>query len=559
MVRKKITFLFIILSQFVLAQAPNWSWVKKSTGAINEGFACVTTDSNGNVFAGGSIISNTADFGLGPITNNGYADYVLVKYDASGTPLWIKNGGALGNDIVYNMTTDASGNLYAMVSFQSPSVTFGSFTINNTATVPTIDVLLTYDVALVKYNPNGTVLWVKKIGGLASENSTTVTCDASGNVYVTTFSGSQTLTVGDASVSTTPNNLIGSVLTKIDSQGNTLWIKRFGNDTVYDNFNLTAPVFDASGNLYVTGRFTSETVTLGTITYTNSTPGAQDAFIVKLNPSGTILGQKALQGSVDDTFGAILNIQNELFVPFGVVLFPSTSSAAYSYEDVNYTTTTNKMGLIKMDTDLHLTSFIYNSDISGISVTDATSLYIAGVFSTPTKTFGTTILTNTNSSSVNPSNDIFVAKMNTSGQYLWAKAAGGLNYEDLLGLAIDPTGNLFAAGYFNSTSFVLGSTSITNSSQTDYVDAFVAKLSSTSLSNTDFEKEEIVVYPNPTKNRVTINTNKAIKKITIVDLNGRILDTQFETTVNLTNLVSGIYFLNIETENRISSKKIIKE
>jgi hypothetical protein len=556
---KKIILFLIIGSQFVLAQAPNWGWVKKSTGAINEGFACVTTDSNGNVFAGGSIISDTADFGLGPITNNGYADFVLVKYDASGTPLWMKNGGALGNDIVYNMTTDASGNLYAMVSFQSPSVTFGSYTINNTATVPFLDVLLTYDVALVKYDPNGTVLWAKKIGGLKTENSTSVTCDASGTVYVTTFSGSQTLTVGDASVSTTPNNLIGSVLAKIDPQGNTLWIKRFGNDTVYDNFNLTAPVFDVSGNLYVSGRFTSETLTIDTTTYTNSTPGAQDAFIVKLDPSGTILGQKAFQGSVEETFGVIRNIQNELFVQFSVVLFPSTSSSTYSYEGVNYTTTSNKMGLMKLDTDLHLTSFIYNSDISGISVTDGTSLYIAGVFSTTTKTFGTTTITNSNSSTVNPSNDIFVAKMNTSGQYLWAKAAGGLNYEDLLGLAIDSTGNLFVAGYFNSSPFVLGSTSITNSSQPEYVDAFVAKLNSTSLSNTDFEKQEIVVYPNPTKNTVTVKTNKAIKKITITDVNGRMLDIQFETTVDLTHLVPGIYFLTIETENRISSKKIIKE
>ena len=36
---KKIILLFILSSQFVLAQAPNWSWVKKSTGDINEGFA----------------------------------------------------------------------------------------------------------------------------------------------------------------------------------------------------------------------------------------------------------------------------------------------------------------------------------------------------------------------------------------------------------------------------------------------------------------------------------------------------------------------------------------
>jgi hypothetical protein len=556
---KRICLLFIISSQFLLAQAPNWSWVKKSTGDINEAFACVTTDFNGNVFAGGSIISETADFGLGTVTTNGYADYSIIKYDASGIPLWMKNGGGTGNEVVYNMITDASGNLYATVSFQSPSVTFGSYTINNTATVPTTDVLLPYDIALVKYDPNGTVLWAKRIGGLETENSATLTLDALGNVYITTFSASQTLTVGNTSVSTITNSLIGSVLAKMDSQGNTLWIKRIGNDNVYDGCFLTAPVFDASGNFYLTGSFSSETFTLGSITYANSTPGAQDSFIVKLDPNGTILAQKALQGGVDDYFGAIVIIQNELFVPFSVNLFPSSGSATYSYDGVNYNTITSTAGIMKMDEALQVNSIIYNPNLSNKIVSDGTNLYIAGGFSTPTTTFGTTTLNNTNSSTTLPTQDIFVAKMNISGQFLWAKSAGGISDEELLGFAIDPTGNLFAAGYFSSSSCAVGGTSITNSSQAGYVDAFVAKLNSTSLSNTDFEKDRIVLYPNPTKNTVTINTEKAIKRTIISDVNGRILDTQFETTVNLTNLVSGIYFLNIETENGISSKKIIKE
>lgn len=557
--KKSIVTIIFLVSQIIVSQIPNWNWVKKSTGDINEGFACVTTDSNGNVFAGGSIISDTADFGLGTVTTNGYADYSIIKYDASGTPLWMKNGGGTGNEVVYKMTTDASDNLYALVSFQSASMTFGNYTLSNTGTVPGAGGLFTLDVALVKYDTNGTVLWARKIGGSEDENLTTVTCDALGNVYITTLSSSQTLTIGNTSVSTITNSLIGSVLAKIDSQGNTLWIKRFGNDSPFDMATLTAPVFDTSGNLYVTGSFSSETFTLGTITYTNSTPGLQDAFIVKLNPNGTILEQKALQGSVEDYFGAIVNIQNELFVPFSVSLLPSSSSASYSYDGLNYTTTTNTTGFMKMDQSLHLSSFLYTPNISANMLTDGTSIYMAGSFYMPTETFGTTTLTNTNSSTDLPTYDIFVAKMNTSGQFLWAKSAGGMGTDDLLGLAIDTTGNLFVAGYFDSTSCTFGTSSITNSSQAGYVDAFVAKLNSTSLSNTNFAKEDIVLYPNPTKNAVTINTNKAIKNITISDLNGRILDTQFEATVNLTHLISGIYFLNIETETGISSHKIIKQ
>jgi hypothetical protein len=557
---KKITLLLLFISaQFVLGQAPNWNWVKKSTGAINEGFACVTTDSNGNVFAGGSIISETADFGLGTVTTNGYADYVIIKYDPSGTPQWMKNGGGTGNEVVYNMTTDASGNLYALVSFQSATMTFGNYTLTNTGTVPGAGGLFTLDMALVKYDTNGTVLWAKKIGGSEDEISPTVSCDAFGNVYITTRCNSQSLTVGNISVSTITNSLIGSVLAKIDSQGTTLWIKRFGNDTPFEPTTLSPPIFDASGNCYLTGGFSSETFTLGTVTYTNATPGLTDAFIVKLDPNGTILQQKALQGSDEDALGAIVKIQNQLFVPFGISLLPSSSSATYSYDGLNYTTPTTASGLMKVDENLQFNSFLYTPDISGRIVTDGTSIFLAGTFYTPTETFGTTTLTNTNSSTVLQTYEIFVAKMNTNGQFLWAKSAGGMGNDDLLGLAIDPSGNLFLAGYFDSLSCSFGNTTITNSSQATYVDAYLAKLNSTSLGNSNFEKDALVLYPNPTNNYVTINTKNAVKRITISDLNGRILDTQFDTIVNLTQLISGIYFLNIETEMGISSHKIIKQ
>ncbi len=564
--KKIFLLLFFISSQIVLAQAPSWSWAKKSTGDINEAFACVTTDPSGNVFAGGSIISDVADFGLGTITNNGYADYLIVKYDSLGTPLWMKNGGGTGNEVVYNMTTDANGNLYVAVSFQSASVTFGSFTVNNTATVPDEVGLLTYDLALVKYDPNGTVLWAKKIGGLGNESQATVTCDASQNVYVTTYAASQALTVGNVSIATNQNSYIGGILTKIDSSGTTLWIKRFGNDDVYDNSFISAPVFDAAGNLYLTGIFQSETFTVGSITYTNAAPGQLDCYILKLDVDGNIVWQKAIQGNGDEG-ASILVVQDELFVSFSTRANPVIGSSTYSIEGVNYNSPTLfSSGFIIMNIGGQVNSVtnypnIFNPILSFNIKTDGTSIYLAGLFNTPTISLGATTLVNSNSSTAVPSQDIYLAKMNTSGQFLWAKSVGGIGNEDVLGFAIDPIGNLLLGGFFDSPVITFGGTTFTNNSQPGYgfVDAFVAKLNSTSLANPNFEKDDIVIFPNPTKNNLTINSNLEIIKITISDLNGRILDTQFETTVNLNNLIPGIYFLNIETENGISSRKIIKE
>lgn len=558
---KKISSLLaIISSSLVFAQAPTWNWVKQSTGAINEAFACVTTDANGNVFAGGSIISETADFGLGPVTTNGSADYSIIKYDTAGTPLWIRNGGGVGNEVVFSLTTDAENNIYALVRFESPTVTFGNFTLNCTlGSALGSNPPLPSDVALVKYDTNGTVLWAKKIGGAERESSSAISIDITGNVYVSAFSESDNTTVGSSSIVVGSNSFVGAFLAKFNSAGNVLWIKRFGNDNIYDGCRLSGLVFDDLGNFYLTGGFSSETFTLGSTTYTNTFPGGYDSFIAKLDPAGNILEQKLLQGTVDDLFGGMVKVQNELFVPFNINLFQISNSATYSFDGVDYSTTTSTGGLLKLDLNLQFIGLVPNINSPGTVLTDGATLYLAGNFFEPTKTFGDFTVTNTNSSTTVPTGDIFIANVDTSGQFLWAKSAGGTGSDDSLGFAIDINANIYAAGYFNSAPCTFDSFTINNTSEDNYLDAFVAKLNSAILSNTDLSYEKVALYPNPTHNEVHIESANLLKKVNISDVNGRILDTQFEKTVNLTNLNKGIYFLTIETESGISSHKIIKQ
>ena len=69
----------------------------------------------------------------------------------------------------------------------------------------------------------------------------------------------------------------------------------------------------------------------------------------------------------------------------------------------------------------------------------------------------------------------------------------------------------------------------------------------------------IVVYPNPAKNTLNIVTDLDIKA-SLYDMTGRILKSNItEKQVNLSNLPSGVYFLNIEHEGNIYNKRIIKE
>jgi hypothetical protein len=81
------------------------------------------------------------------------------------------------------------------------------------------------------------------------------------------------------------------------------------------------------------------------------------------------------------------------------------------------------------------------------------------------------------------------------------------------------------------------------------------------LNSIDFDNLELKLYPNPAKDELNIRSNENIKQIVIFDYFGRIIEkTKYnlkELKINLTTYKSGIYFIQITTENQISNQKIL--
>jgi|TARA_B110000977_G_scaffold88895_1_gene118161 hypothetical protein len=72
------------------------------------------------------------------------------------------------------------------------------------------------------------------------------------------------------------------------------------------------------------------------------------------------------------------------------------------------------------------------------------------------------------------------------------------------------------------------------------------------------------MYPNSVKDIITINTNKVINSITVVNQLGQTVKVIQEkeisnNTINLSNLSKRLYFILIKIENNTQSFKIIKE
>ena len=90
---------------------------------------------------------------------------------------------------------------------------------------------------------------------------------------------------------------------------------------------------------------------------------------------------------------------------------------------------------------------------NAIAVDSNGDLYVTGAFE-QTATFGSTTLTTAGN------DDIFVAKMNSTGHWLWAVQAGGASNDQGMDLAIDSAGNVFLTGQFQNTA-QFGSDSLT--------------------------------------------------------------------------------------------------
>jgi hypothetical protein len=89
-------------------------------------------------------------------------------------------------------------------------------------------------------------------------------------------------------------------------------------------------------------------------------------------------------------------------------------------------------------------------------------------------------------------------------------------------------------------------------------------IASTTLTNTEYETEsQIVIYPNPTTDFVTIMSKNNSSKIEIYDIGGRLIETfagaSEKNKIDLREFTIGIYLLKIEVNGVILTRKIIKK
>jgi hypothetical protein len=535
-----IFLLSICLVNNSRAQAPSWLWAKSSAGA---GMAySVAEDASGNYYVTGSFDSPTITFGSYTLTKTGADDIFLVKYDGNGNVQWAISAGGSSEDEAQSVAVDALGNVFIAGDFRSSSITFGSYTLTNSGL---------NDMFIVKYDANGNVIWAKSAGGTGFEYAFSVCVDVSGNALVTGTFSSSTITFGSF---TLINKGVGDIfLVKYNAFGTILWAKNEGglNDDI-----AYSVASDTSGNVYMTGYFSYDTITIGPDTLPNA--GFMDMLVVKYDSGGNVIWAKNGGGTTDDRGSSVaVDASGNVFV-----------TGSFSSPVINFgSRTLSNSGAV----DMFIVKYDGNGDAiwanNAVGKYEDQGIFIAaeasgntvltGWFNSPDISFGSHTLINSGN------DDIFLVRYDSDGNAIWAEAIGGAQPDYGLSVAMNNSGDAVVTGSFLSPEITFGSDTLLNPGS---FPVFIAKAKwiYTGIDKADISNT-ISVYPNPATETITIIAPKGKTKVLfkIENINGvavlqrEILESK--VTIGISELPGGLYFIKIMGEKRVQVAKFIKE
>ena len=350
---------------------------------------------------------------------------------------WAHTFGSTNYENVFGVTSDASGNVYITGQFN------GTVDFDPGPGTQTLSALTGDDGFICKFDAAGNLLWAKTL----DLHCSSIGVDATGNVYVTGNFGSGThdFDPGPGTFSLPFAAIRDIFVLKLDAAGDFVWAKAMGGSGM--DYGTSIAV-DAAGNVWTAGIFS------GPVDF-DPGPGTQlisgYRFISKLDASGNYAWAKPLDGqspkaiALDGTgsvyiTGFFLDATADFDPGTGTYNLPNAggSDVFISKFDASGNFVWAK-GMGGADADL---SNSITLDASG-------NIYVTGSFVNSADFdpgTGSTILTT-------PTNakDVFVAKLDASGNLVWAKNMGGNDNDQGLCIKVDNLGNVYTAGNFENT------------------------------------------------------------------------------------------------------------
>jgi hypothetical protein len=408
--RLLITILSTLCIAQLIAQQPDFQWVKNLGGAGTDVGLSVATDQNGNVFMCGRF-TGTVDLDPGSssllVTSNGGFDMCVIKLDADGNLLWAKTTGGADFDQFSDIAIDAEGNCILSGSFSGtvqPDPNDEFSILNATGSEETL---------VLKLDSNGNTLWYHHTESTSYTVTEGLAIDTDNSIYLAGSHAGTTQFNPITEVVNAGSGLMSNItsqgendvfLFKLLADGSFEWVRTAGS-TSFDAAKDVA--IDNQNNVNVIGRFRL------TIDFdvngggqTAVSEGLNDCFLWQVSSAGIYHWHK--------TFGA-----EGFDEVWAVDTDPEGNVLTYGY----FT------GTVDLDPGVLEQSFTSNG-----------------------------------------SDDLFVQKFDSAGEMLWVKVYGGSELENSYDIACDEQGNVVLTGdFFDTVDFDpgIGVTNLTSSGNND--------------------------------------------------------------------------------------------
>lgn len=321
--------------------------------------------------------------------------------------------------------------------------------------------------------------WAVNFGGTGNDQLLCSTTDLNGNIYSAgIFSGSADMDPGSGTFNLNESGSADIFISKIDASGNFVWAKQLSSPGLDESWDITT---DDAGDIFITGHFQ------GSVDFDPSSAGSHilvsngsiDIFVLKLDTDGNFIWAKSF-GGTDFDFSETIDVDADgniilsgLLTNGPVDLDPGVGdfSVAAFYDSF----------ILKLDDsgDFVWAKLFTGADI--VQVIDVCTDELGNIYSTgrlkATADFdpnaGTTSLTS------NGNNDVFIAKLNSSGDLVWAKSFGSTGSDLGNTISLDASNNIVVGGKFELTVDFDPNAGTANLTSDGGIDGFVAKFDNT--------------------------------------------------------------------------------
>lgn len=481
---------------------PVLTYATYTGGTLNEAARSVVSDSQGNVYIAGFTTSDNLQKTAGRVqtayaggtANLDTGDGFIAKYDSTGALQWITYLGGRADDVILDMAVDAQNNIYVTGFTNSTNfpVSSGAYQSAYKGGGTATQYHQAGDAFVTKLNSGGTsIVYSTYLGGSRDERGVGIAVDAAGNAYIggTTISNDLPVTAGVVQSTygggaVGPNEIIeggDGFIAKLNASGSgLLWLTYLGGNRQDGVGDIAV---DGAGDVYVTGQTLSGNfpTTAGAFQRTYGGQASSDfqqvfplgdAFVTKLNPTGTSLVYSTfLGGSRDETGAGIAvdkdgnayiagltsstNFPTSASAPYKTYKGPASAASYFVYGDA-FVTKVNPSGSALVYSTL--LGGTLDDSAWGIALDKDGNAWISGVTNSADlplsadaqqKAFGgrggQTLATG----------DAFVAKLNAAGTaFTYTSYFGGGRDDGAGGITIDGAGNIWITGSAMSTNLI---------------------------------------------------------------------------------------------------------